>query len=62
MRGRVKIDQVFMSAGTYLGHAQMGTVATFLGVPGALIFGGCLGSAAVLLVAKCARSLRSIDV
>jgi hypothetical protein len=62
MRGRVKIDQVFMSAGTYLGHAQMGTAATFLGVPGALIFGGCLGSAAVLLVAKYARSLRSIDV
>lgn len=62
MRGRVKsFDQVFMSAGTYVGHAQMGTAATFLGVPGALIFGGCLGSAAVLLVAKYARSLRSID-
>jgi MFS family permease len=62
MRGRVKsFDQVFMSAGTYAGHAQMGTAATFLGVPGALIFGGFLGSAAVLLVAKYARSLRSID-
>jgi MFS family permease len=62
MRGRVKsFDQVFMSAGTYMGHAQMGTTATFLGVPGALIFGGCLGSAAVLFVARFARSLRSID-
>ena len=62
MRGRVKsFDQVFMSAGTYLGHAQMGTAATFLGIPGALILGGSLGSAAVLLVAKFARSLRSID-
>lgn len=62
MRGRVKsFDQVFMSAGTYVGHAQMGTAATLLGVPGALILGGCLGSAAVLLVAKYARSLRSLD-
>jgi MFS family permease len=62
MRGRVKsFDQVFMSAGTYVGHAQMGTAAMFFGVPGALVLGGCLGSAAVLLVAKFARSLRSID-
>jgi MFS family permease len=62
MRGRVKsFDQVFMSAGTYLGHAQIGTAATFLGVPGALVMGGCLGSAGVLLVAKFARGLRSID-
>lgn len=61
MRGRVKsFDQVFMSAGTYVGHAQMGTAATFLGVPGALILGGCLGSTAVLLVARYARSLRRI--
>lgn len=62
MRGRVKsFDQVFMSAGSYMGSAQMGTTATFLGVSGGLIFGGCLGSAAVLLVAKFARSLRSIE-
>jgi predicted MFS family arabinose efflux permease len=62
MRGRVKsFDQVFMSAGSYMGSAQMGTAATFLGVPGGLIFGGCLGSAAVLLVAKYARRLRSIE-
>ena len=62
MRGRVKsFDQVFMSAGTYLGHAQMGIAATFLGIPGALMLGGSLGSAAVLLVAKFARSLRSIE-
>ena len=63
MRGRVKsFDQVFMSAGTYLGHAQLGTAATFLGVSGALVMGGCLGSAGVLLVAKYARALRQIDV
>jgi MFS family permease len=63
MRGRVKsFDQVFMSAGTYLGHAQLGTAATFLGVSGALVMGGCLGSAGVLLVAKYARNLREIDV
>ena len=62
MRGRVKsFDQVFMSAGTYLGHAQIGTAATFLGVTGALVMGGCLGSAGVLLVAKTARGLREID-
>jgi MFS family permease len=63
MRGRVKsFDQVFMSAGTYLGHAQLGTAATFLGVSGAWVMGGCLGSAGVLLVAKYARNLREIDV
>ena len=62
MRGRVKsFDQVFMSAGTYLGHAQIGTAATFLGVPGALVMGGCLGSAGVLLVAHFAPGLREID-
>jgi len=62
MRGRVKsFDQVFMSAGTYMGHAQIGAAASFIGVPGALILGGCLGSAAVLLVAKFARRLRNID-
>jgi MFS family permease len=62
MRGRVKsFDQVFMSAGTYMGHAQMGAAASFVGVPGALIVGGCMGSVAVLLVAKFARSLRRID-
>lgn len=62
MRGRVKsFDQVFMSAGTYMGHAQMGAAASFIGVPGALIFGGCLGSAAVLVVGKFAPSLRRID-
>jgi MFS family permease len=62
MRGRVKsFDQVFMSTGTYMGHAQMGTAAIFLGVPGAMVFGGCLGSVAVLLVAKYARSLRNIE-
>jgi MFS family permease len=62
MRGRVKsFDQVFMSAGTYMGHAQMGTAASFFGVPGALIIGGCMGSAAVLLVAKFARKLRRLE-
>jgi MFS family permease len=62
MRGRVKsFDQVFMSAGTYMGHAQMGAAASFISVPGALILGGCVGSAAVLMVAKFARSLRNID-
>ena len=62
MRGRVKsFDQVFMSAGTYMGHAQMGAAASLIGVPGALILGGCVGSAAVLLVAKFAPSLRRMD-
>jgi hypothetical protein len=62
MRGRVKsFDQVFMPAGTYLGHAQIGTAATFLSVPGALVMGSCLGSAGVLLVAKFARGMREID-
>ena len=50
-----------MSAGTYMGHAQMGAAASVIGVPGALILGGCLGSAAVLVVGEFARSLRRID-
>src|SRR5262245_8554137 len=62
LRGRVKsFDQVFMSAGTYLGHAQIGTAAAFLGVSGALVMGGCLGTAGVLLVAKYVGSLRQLD-
>jgi MFS family permease len=61
MRGRVKsFDQVFMSAGTYLGHAQMGAAASLFGVPGALVIGGCIGSAAVLTIAKFSRSLRTL--
>jgi hypothetical protein len=40
----------------------MGAAASFIGVPGALILGGCVGSAAVLMVAKFARSLRTLDV
>ncbi|HSQ13770.1 MAG TPA: hypothetical protein VLM90_12145 [Candidatus Deferrimicrobium sp.] len=32
MRGRVKsLYQVFMSAGTYVGHARIGMAATFRG-------------------------------
>lgn len=62
LRGRVKsFDQVFMSAGTYLGHAQIGGAAAFLGVAGALVMGGLLGTAGVLLIAKYARSLRDIQ-
>ena len=62
MRGRVKsFDQVFMSAGAYMGSAQIGAMATLLGVPGALICGGCLGSAAVVVVARFSRSLRNIE-
>lgn len=62
MRGRVKsFDQVFMSGGVYMGHAQMGAAASLLGVSGALVFGGFVGSVAVLLIAKFARGLKTID-
>jgi hypothetical protein len=62
MRGRVKsFDQVFMSAGTYFGYAQMGAAASLFGVPSALVIGGCIGSAAVLTIAKFSRSLRTIS-
>ena len=33
-------DVAVRATGTYLGHAQMGTAASFLGVPGAMVFGG----------------------
>jgi len=35
--------------------------ASFIVCPGALILGGCVGSAAVLMVGKFARSLRRLD-
>ncbi|MGZ8454802.1 MAG: hypothetical protein ACXWZE_22150 [Candidatus Binatia bacterium] len=50
-----------MSARAYLGHARIGTAATFLGISGALVMDGCLGSTSMLLVAKFARGLREID-
>lgn len=62
LRGRVKsVDQVFLSIGADLGHAEIGTAAAFMGVPGALILGGVLGSLAVLCVAKSVPSLRSFE-
>ena len=57
-----KLRSGFHVRGNLLGHAQIGTAATFIGVPGALILGGCIGSAAVLIVAKFARSLRTLNV
>ena len=51
----------YVTRRVYMGHAQLGTAASLMGVPGALVLGGCLGSVAVLLVAKFAHTLRSID-
>ncbi|MBI4523263.1 MAG: MFS transporter [Deltaproteobacteria bacterium] len=62
LRGRVKsLDQVFLSVGSYMGHAQIGTTATLLGVSGALFLGGSLGLLAVLIVAKKFPSLRTSE-
>ena len=61
LRGWFQSYRVFMSAGTYAGHAQLGATASFFGAPTALVLGGCIGSAAVLIVAKFAASLRRID-
>lgn len=53
LRGRVQsLVYLFVAGSPFLGQAQLGTAATFLSVPGAIIMGGIVGMAAVAVMAK----------
>ena len=53
LRGRVQgLVYLFVIGSPSLGQAQLGAVASFLSVPGALILGGIIGMAAVGVMSK----------
>lgn len=53
LRGRVQgLVYLFVAGSPFLGQAQLGTAAVFLGVPGAIVMGGIVGVAAVGMMAK----------
>ena len=63
LRGRVQgLVHVFVVGGPFMGHAQIGVVASLLGAPGAVIVGGVIGSIAVAIVAKKVSELRAAEV
>lgn len=63
LRGRVQgVVRMFVFGFPTLGNAQIGAVAAFLGVPGAVALGGLIGSAVVGLVVKKAPQLRRFDI
>jgi MFS family permease len=59
LRGRVQgLVHVFVIGGPFLGHAQIGLMASAFGAPGAVIAGGLIGSLTVGLTAKGIIQLR----
>jgi MFS family permease len=53
LRGRVQgLVHVFVIGGPFMGHAEIGLMASAFGAPGAVIAGGIIGSVAVALTAK----------
>jgi MFS family permease len=59
LRGRVQgLVHVFVIGGPFMGHAQVGLMASAFGAPGAVIAGGLIGSLAVALTAKKIIQLR----
>jgi MFS family permease len=53
LRGRVQgLVHVFVIGGPFMGHAQIGLMASAFGAPGAVVAGGVIGSVAVALTAK----------
>lgn len=53
LRGRVQgLVHVFVIGGPFMGHAQVGLMASAFGAPGAVIAGGLIGSLVVGLMAK----------
>jgi MFS family permease len=60
LRGRVQgLVHLFVVGGPFMGHAQIGVVASILGAPGAVIVGGLIGSAIVGWMAKNISELRA---
>jgi MFS family permease len=59
LRGRVQgVVHVFVVGGPFMGHAQIGLMASAFGAPGAVVAGGIVGSIAVALMAKKVTELR----
>ncbi|MGH7767598.1 MAG: hypothetical protein ACREQP_09105, partial [Candidatus Binatia bacterium] len=59
LRGRVQgVVHVFVVGGPFMGHAQIGLMASAFGAPGAVVAGGIVGSIAVALMAKKVTGLR----
>ncbi len=59
LRGRVQgLVHVFVIGGPFMGHAQIGLMASAFGAPGAVMAGGCIGSLVVALMAKKIMRLR----
>jgi hypothetical protein len=59
LRGRVQgLVHVFVIGGPFMGHAQIGLMASAFGAPGAVIAGGLIGSLTVGLTAKGIIQLR----
>jgi MFS family permease len=59
LRGRVQgLVHVFVIGGPFMGHAQIGLMASAFGAPGAVIAGGFIGSMVVALMARRIARLR----
>lgn len=53
LRGRAQsLVHVFVFGGPLIGQTQLGATAALLGVPGAIVLGGLIGSGVVGLMAK----------
>jgi MFS family permease len=60
LRGRVQgLVHVFVIGGPFMGHAQIGLMASAFGAPGAVIAGGVIGSAIVAIMAKRITQVRA---
>jgi MFS family permease len=63
LRGRVQgLVHVFVIGGPFMGHAQVGLMASAFGAPGAVIAGGLIGSLVVGLTAKKIIALKESEV
>jgi MFS family permease len=63
LRGRVQgLVHVFVVGGPFMGHAQIGLVASAIGAPGAVIAGGIIGSLAVGLTSRRIVQLKDAEI
>jgi MFS family permease len=62
MRGRVlAVENVFIGASNELGAAESGLTAAFMGLVGAVVFGGVATLAVVAVWWRCFPALRDLD-
>jgi MFS family permease len=63
LRGRVQgLVYVFVIGGPFMGHAQVGLMASAFGAPGAVVAGGLIGSLVVGLMAKKIFALKESEI